>query len=101
MMTLICRGLGINTDTRRVFVEDRTISLPEKEFILLKSLARRPGNVVLSGILCADIWGDRWPGNCASNRLRRMVDRLRQRIGSKWIESIRGRGYRIAITEEM
>jgi len=101
MMTLICRGLGLNPDTRRAFVDRRVLALPEKEFRLLQSLSRRPGHVVLNGVLCADLWSEPRPERQAPNRLRRMVERLRQRIGRKWVESIRGRGYRLAIKEGM
>ena len=101
MMTLICRGLGLNPDTRRAFVERRVLTLPEKEFRLLRILCDRPGRVVLSGTLCALIWGGKQSSTLAPNRLRRMVERLRQRIGRKWVESIRGRGYRLAIKEGM
>ena len=101
MMTLICRGLGLNPDTRRAFVERRALALPEKEFRLLRILCDRPGRVVLSGTLCALIWGGKQSSTLAPNRLRRMVERLRQRIGRKWVESIRGRGYRLAIKEGM
>jgi DNA-binding response OmpR family regulator len=100
MLTLVCRGLAINPETRRAFVERRVLDLPEKEFLLLRVLSDRPG-LVLSGRLYTLIWGGTESSTLAPNRLRRMVERLRQRIGRKWVESIRGRGYRLAIKEGM
>ena len=80
MMTLVCRGLAIKPETRRAFVERRVLTLPEKEFRLLRILADRPGRVVLNGTLCAMVWGGKQSLTLAPNRLRRMVERLREKL---------------------
>lgn len=72
-------GLTIEPDTRRVFVGDRELSLPNKEFELLAFLMENPGIVFSRETLYIRIWGMDSLGSTDTipvhiNRLREAVE---------------------------
>lgn len=72
-------GLTIEPDTRRVFVGDRELSLPNKEFELLAFLMENPGIVFSRETLYTRIWGMDSLGSTDTipvhiNRLREAVE---------------------------
>ncbi|MGZ8627428.1 MAG: response regulator [Actinomycetota bacterium] len=69
------------------------VPLPEREFLLLRTLMLRDGEVVGRQRLLEDVWGLAFdPG---SNVVDVCVGRLRARIGGDTIETVRGVGYRL------
>jgi DNA-binding response OmpR family regulator len=81
----------LDLDRRRVRVGDLEHVLPEREFTLLAHLMRRHGEVCRKDELLHDVWGmDFDPG---SNVVEVAVGRLRSKLASVSIETVRGVGY--------
>ncbi len=79
--------------TRKVKVGDRTIELPAREFTLVETFLRHPGQVMSREQLLDRVWGyDYDPG---SNIVDVYVGYLRKKLGSNLIETVRGMGYRL------
>jgi DNA-binding response OmpR family regulator len=69
------------------------VALTDREFALLSSLMERGGDVCSRMQLLADVWGFRFdPG---SNIVDACVRRLRAKLGSDVIETVRNVGYRV------
>jgi DNA-binding response OmpR family regulator len=79
--------------TRQVSVGDRLIKLSAKEFQLLETLMRHPGQVLSREQLLDQVWGyDYDPG---SNIVDVYIGYLRKKLGTNSIETLRGMGYRL------
>lgn len=79
--------------THQVRVEDRLIELPVREFTLLETFLRHPGQVMSREQLLDRVWGyDYDPG---SNIVDVYVGYLRKKLGGRRIETLRGIGYRL------
>ncbi|MBW4618779.1 MAG: response regulator transcription factor [Cyanosarcina radialis HA8281-LM2] len=78
--------------TRRVCVDRQEVELSAREFNLLETLARHPGQVMSREQLLDRVWGYSYdPG---SNIVDVYVGYLRKKLGSDFIETVRGMGYR-------
>jgi DNA-binding response OmpR family regulator len=84
---------GLRLDLRRhalIFL-DRSISLSQREFLLLAHLMQRAGEVCSREELLADVWGYTFdPG---SNVVDVYVRRLRSKLEVQRIETVRNVGY--------
>lgn len=91
---IIYDNICINKDTMSVEVSGNPVSLTVREFDLLITLIRYPGRIYTREMLLDLLWD--------YNSLvdERIVDshikNLRHKLGSDYIETVRGRGYRIA-----
>lgn len=86
--------LILDLRTRRVRLIGNEIELASKEFSLLETFMRHPGQVMSREQLLDRVWGyDYDPG---SNIVDVYVGYLRKKLGSKIIETVRGVGYRLA-----
>jgi two-component system, OmpR family, response regulator len=88
--------LTVDTATREVWVGDRSVELANKEFELLRMLAREPRRVFTKEELLRDVWGYRAPGRTRTldshaSRLRRKLDPERGRF----VVNCWGVGYRL------
>ena len=90
---LVCGNIIINTDTMEVTVEGRNVELTSREFDILHTLAKNPGRVFSREMLLNLLW------DFDSLVDERIVDshikNLRHKIGGEYIETVRGRGYKI------
>jgi DNA-binding response OmpR family regulator len=87
-------GVSLDLRTRRASVGDRTVDLSAREFALLETFLRHPGQVLAREQLLSHVWGyDFDPG---SNVVDVYVRYLRRKIGAARIETVRGMGYRLA-----
>lgn len=77
-----------------VFVDDRELPLPRKEYMLLKALMGQPGRVQSRDRLEAQLYS--WGEDIASNALQVYVHNLRQKLGRDFIRTVRGLGYKVA-----
>ncbi|MEO1133182.1 MAG: winged helix-turn-helix domain-containing protein, partial [Cyanobacteria bacterium J06639_1] len=78
---------------RRVTAGDREIDLSAREFSLAEAFVRHVGQVLSRQQLLDRVWGyDYEPG---SNVVDVYVRNLRRKLGSEWIETVRGLGYRL------
>lgn len=85
--------LYLDLRTRKLQIDDREIDLPAREFILLETFLRHPGQVMSREQLLDHVWGyDYDPG---SNIVDVYVGYLRKKLGSDLIETVRGMGYRL------
>ena len=92
-MVLSAGDVFLDLRTRQVRVGERLIELPVREFTLLETFLRHPGQVMNREQLLDHVWGyDYDPG---SNIVDVYVGYLRKKLGSKRIETLRGVGYRL------
>ena len=90
---LVCGDILINSDTMEVTVKGVPVELTSREFDLLHTLAKNPGRVYSREMLLDLLWD--------YNSLvdERIVDshikNLRHKLGGDYIETVRGRGYKI------
>ncbi len=94
--TVVRRG-GIEMDISRhvVDVGEGPIKLPDREFALLMRLIKANGEICTREQLLNDVWGLAFdPG---TNVVDVGIRRLRTRLGSDWIETVRNVGYRFRI----
>ncbi len=86
-------GVRLDVRTRRAEVEDTDVELTAKEFTLLETFLRHPGQVLSREQLLSHVWGyDFDPG---SNVVDVYVGYLRRKLGSERFETVRGMGYRL------
>ena len=93
----VVRRAGIEMDISRhvVDVGDGPIKLPDREFALLERLLKGNGEVCTREQLLNDVWGLGFdPG---TNVVDVGIRRLRARLGSDWIETVRNVGYRFRV----
>lgn len=91
--------LHLSLSTRRLSLDERTIDLTPTEFSILELLMRFNGQVVTRKMLCEHVWAFDWDGptnviEVHINRLRGKLDKGRE---DSFIQTIRGRGYALAI----
>jgi two-component system, OmpR family, response regulator len=89
--------LRLDPATRRVWRGDQRIDLSHKEFVLLETLMRRPGEVLSQFQLLEHAWDYDYENR--SNVVEVYVRYLREKVdrpfGIKSIETVRGAGYRL------
>ena len=92
-LTLVHQDISLDLGTRRVTVAGRQIDLAAREFALLETFLRHPGQVLSRAQLLALVWGfDFDPG---SNIVDVYVRYLRRKIGPERVETVRNMGYRL------
>ncbi len=97
---LTIRGLKIDKNARRVFVDGTEVAMPVKEYELLLFLAENPNIVFSKERLFDRIWGMDAMGDVSTvtvhiQRIRDKIDKGRS--GNKYIETVWGAGYRFRI----
>jgi DNA-binding response OmpR family regulator len=92
--TVLTAGdVTLDLRSRRATHGDRTIELTAREFALLETFMRHPGQVLTRAQLLSHVWGyDFDPG---SNVADVYVRYLRRKLGSDVIQTVRGMGYRL------
>lgn len=92
------RGLRIEPDTRKVFVNESEIILTTKEFDLLVFLAKHPDRVFSKEHLFEKIWGIHAMGDLqtVTVHIRRLREKIeRDSADPTYIETVWGVGYRL------
>ena len=85
-------GLRLDVRTRRVEVDGDEAALTAREFALLETFMRHPGQVLSREQLLSQVWGyDFDPG---TNVVDVYVGYLRKKVGDR-VETVRGIGYRL------
>jgi DNA-binding response OmpR family regulator len=86
-------SIQLDLRSRRATNQDRTVELTAREFALLETFMRHPGQVLSREQLLSHVWGyDFDPG---SNVVDVYVRYLRRKLGETTIETVRGMGYRM------
>lgn len=87
--------LTLDLITRQARVGDRVVELSAREFVLAEVLLRHPMQVMSKEQLLNRVWGyDYDPG---SNIIEVYIRHLRKKLGSDYIETVRGMGYRLRV----
>ena len=88
------RDLTLDLDGMEAVLAGRSLDLTTREFELLQALISSPGRVFTREVLLAKLWGYDFFGD------ERVVDshikNLRHKMGTDYIEPVRGVGYRAA-----
>lgn len=97
---IIIRGLTIDPDSRRVFLNDQEIMLTIKEFDLLYFLAKHPNKVFSKDHLFERLWGIDALGDTQTVTVH--VRKLREKVevdsdNAQYIETVWGAGYRFRV----
>jgi two-component system response regulator RegX3 len=85
--------LVIDTRTRTVTYDGRSLALTPKEHDLLVYLARDPGAVHTRKQLIEDVWDQNWWGS--TKTLDVHIASLRKKLAPEAIETVRGVGFRL------
>ena len=92
--------LLIDVDSHEVYVNDQSITLTALEFKLLRQLVDRRGRVQSRDQLLSDVWG--YSADVTTRTVDTHIKRLREKLGSmgKYVQTIRGVGYKFTRTPE-
>ena len=90
------KGLKIDVDSRRVYIDDKEVNLTAKEFELVYLLVSNPNKVYSREQLLKTIWGPSYPGDARTVDVH--VRRLREKLEAtpadpKYIHTKWGVGY--------
>ena len=90
------KGLKIDVDSRRVYIDDKEVNMTAKEFELVYLLVSNPNKVYSREQLLKTIWGPSYPGDARTVDVH--VRRLREKIEAtpadpKYIHTKWGVGY--------
>jgi DNA-binding response OmpR family regulator len=86
-------AIRLDLRTRRATVDEREVELTAREFALLETLLRHPGQVLSREQLLSQVWGYAFdPG---TNVVKVYISSLRKKLGDDVIETVRGMGYRL------
>ena len=90
---LQCGDLVLDTRSSRVTLAGHTVALTSHEYKVLEYLMHRPGNVVSRTELNEHIYAQ--DADRDSNTIEVFIGRLRKKLPSAPIETVRGLGYRL------
>jgi two-component system OmpR family response regulator len=90
-------GLRLDPATRRVWRGDDEIALSAKEFALLETLMRRPGQILSRFELLEHAWNYEYENrsNVVDSYIRFLRRKIDKPFGTDSIETVRGAGYRL------
>jgi two-component system OmpR family response regulator len=91
--TIDCGNLSVDTRGARVFIDGAPVKLTSHEFRMLSYLAHHQDRVISRSELVEHIYDQDFDRD--SNTIEVFVGRLRKKIGSDRIETVRGLGYRL------
>ena len=89
---IIVGSLIIDRESYSVTLEKDEIALPRKEFELLYLLASKPGKVLTRDEIMFKVWGTQVV--VGDRTIDVHVRKLREKIGEKYIKTIKGVGYK-------
>ena len=91
--TLHVGDLSLNVQTRQLQIGDRATDLTQREFLLIRYLMRNVDNVCTRAELLAEVWG--YAHDPTTNVVDVCVARLRAKIRSDLIQTVRNVGYQL------
>tara|TARA_R110002072_G_scaffold269256_1_gene428551 strand:- start:2842 stop:3531 length:690 start_codon:yes stop_codon:yes gene_type:complete len=87
--------ISIDLDKYQVSYNDKKLDLPRKEFELLTLLASRPGKVFHRDEILDKIWGN--DVVVGGRTIDVHIRKLREKIGEKYIKTVKGVGYKFEV----
>ncbi|HOM35569.1 MAG TPA: response regulator transcription factor [Bacteroidales bacterium] len=88
----ISGDIKIDFESRKVYVGKKEISLPKKEFKLLKLLVSQPGKVFTREEIYSKVWGN--DVIVGDRTIDVHIKKLREKIGNNYITTIKAVGYK-------
>ena len=80
-------------DGQEVLVDGKEVILTVREYEILKLLMENPNKIFSRENLLCSIWGYEYYGD--ERILNTHICNIRKKLGEEYIETIRGRGYRL------
>ncbi len=90
---LVFQNLVLDPKTLDVTLSGRSILLSRREFAILQALMQRPGIMCSRAQLEERLYG--WQEEVGSNAVEVHIHNLRTKIGRRYIQTMRGIGYRM------
>jgi len=88
---LVYNNIVLDPATRTLTISGKLVSIPRREFTLLKKLLENVGVVISREHLTQALYG--WDVDVDSNAIEVHIHNLRKKLGSNYIQTIRGVGY--------
>jgi two-component system, OmpR family, response regulator QseB len=85
------REIQINSVTKEVTVDGKTVLLSSREWAVLEPLISRPGMILSRAQLEDKLFG--WKEEIGSNAVEVYIHGLRRKLGADLIQTVRGMGY--------
>ena len=95
---LVCGPLRLDTNAARVTLDGAPVPLTAQEFRILSYLIHHPGRVVSRTELMEHVYDRHFDSD--SNVLEVLLGRIRRKVGSGLIQTVRGQGYKLAAQEQ-
>lgn len=92
--TLEWQGVALDPAEMSVSLEGEPLRLTRREFSILRKLMERPTATISKSSLEEALYG--WQEEVESNAVEVHVHHLRSKLGARFIETVRGVGYRLA-----
>jgi DNA-binding response OmpR family regulator len=89
--------LSVDSEQGVATLKNSRLQLTRREFDLLLFLAAHPGRVFSRNELLDKVWGEDFVGT--DRTVDQHIAQLRSLIGPDWVETVRGRGYRLVDPE--
>jgi DNA-binding response OmpR family regulator len=86
-------NVEIDPAARQAWHDGRPVELSAREFTLLELLMQNAGRVLTRAQLEQSIYG--WSDSADSNTIEVFIHRLRKKLGSNFIQTLRGIGYTV------
>jgi DNA-binding response OmpR family regulator len=90
-------AVEIDPETHRTWCEGNPVELSAKEFAVLELLVQNAGRVLTRAQLEQSIYG--WGDGADSNTIEVFIHHLRKKLGSDFIQTLRGIGYTVRRSE--
>jgi DNA-binding response OmpR family regulator len=90
---IVVGDVSLDVNGKAVFIGKREIELSRREYMLLKSLMTHAGRVQTRNALENRLYS--WGEEVASNALEVHIHHLRKKLGSDFIKTVRGVGYKV------
>ena len=87
-------NLVLDPQAKTLLQDGKTVNLTAKEFQILHKLMQRPEHVITREQLEESLYA--WGDEIESNAIEVFIYQLRKKIGSQYIKTIRGLGYRMS-----
>ena len=88
-------NIKIDREKYKVYISDKTLNLPRKEFELLYLLASKPDKVFKRDKIMEMVWGGEVI--VGDRTIDVHIRKLREKIGDKYFKTVKGVGYKFVI----
>lgn len=90
---IIIDNLRLNTAAFKVWLDNQEINLTTKEFQLLQLFVANKDKVLPRSTIEEKLYS--WDSDVSSNSLEVFIHHLRKKLGSHWIKTVHGVGYKL------